>query len=152
MPMIQQFFPRETEAWRHINAISFFPSYRPFPHHKKSFLMSQAGLPLFPIPQQRTTVSYGDVLNTPTLSHDHLPLHGSGSPGSGLSISPDNSLLSSAPISLFSNISSTSSSSFSPGSPQAHAYSQLARQYQDCQQELKKVNHEYGRLKYVFIL
>ena len=113
--------------------------------------MSQADVPAFPITQQDNTLSYGDVLNTPIVSRDRLPLYASGISGSGSSTSPDNSLSSSAPISLFSNSSLSTSSSWSPGSPQPHAYSLLARQYHECQEELKKVNQDYGRLKYVFL-
>lgn len=36
--------------------------------------MSQASFPLFPIPQQHTTVTYSNILNTVTISCDHLPL------------------------------------------------------------------------------
>jgi hypothetical protein len=131
------------------------------PHWKKSSLMSQAEFPLFPLPQQHTTASYGDILKTPSLSRDRVPLPGSGSSdnvfsfpghlGSGSSISPDSSLFSSAPISLYNNASLTPSSSLSPGSPAIHAYTQLARQYQLSQEELKKVNQEYARLKYVYL-
>jgi hypothetical protein len=120
--------------------------------------MSQADFNMFPLSQQHTTVSYGDVLNTPTISRDHMSLQGSGSLdsvttlsghlGSGSSVSPDNSLFSSAPISMYTN-TSLSGSSLSPGSPQAYAYTRLARQYQQSQEELKKINQEYGRLKYV---
>ena len=68
--------------------------------------------------------------------------------GSGSSTSPDNSLLSPAQISLYTN-TLTDSSSLSPLSPQAHAYTQLTRQYQQCQDNLKKVNQDYECLKYV---
>jgi hypothetical protein len=121
--------------------------------------MSQAGFPLFPLPQQHTTVSYGDILNTLTISHECAPLHGSGSSdslssltghfGSNSSTSLDNSLLSSAPISLYTNTSLTASSSVSPRSPQTYAYTQLARQYQQCKEELKKIDQEHRCLKYM---
>jgi hypothetical protein len=116
--------------------------YSPTPHQKKSALMSQAGLPLFPIPQQYTMVPFGDILNTPSVSHDHM--HGSGS-----SMSPKSSLLSLAPTSLYTNSPLTDSPGLSPGTPQIHVYTQLACQYQQCQEELKKVNQEYAWLKYV---
>ena len=142
----------------HINAILFFSVIHFSPTTRKAPLMSQSGFPLFPLPEQHSTVLYGDILNTPTVSCDCVPLHGSGSsntsaslPGhlrSGSSISPNNSLLSSAPISLYTD-TSLSASSLSPGSPQLHAYTQLTCQYQQCQEELKKVNQKYGRLKYV---
>jgi hypothetical protein len=148
----------------HINAIAFFFLFSTFPppsHWKKSSLMSQAEFTLFPLPQQHTTVSYGDVLKTPSISRDRVPLPGSGSSdnviafpghlGSGSSISPDNSLFSSAPISMYSNASLTPSSSVSPGSPEIFAYTQLVRQYQQSQEELKKINQEYARLKYVYL-
>lgn len=119
--------------------------------------MSQAGFPLFPPPQQHTAVLYGNNLNTPNTSCDRVPLRGSGSSdglisfpghlGSVSSVSPDNSLLSPAPISVYTNSSLTDSSSLSPGSPQMHAYTQLACQYQQCQEELNKVNQEHERLK-----
>ena len=128
------------------------------PHRKKSSLMSHSDFPQFPFPQQNSTVSYGDILKTPIISRDRVPLHGSGSSDSILSfpghlggspISPDNSLFSSASLSLVSNASLTPSPTLSSG-PQMHAYTQLARQYQQSQDELKQVNHEYGRLKYVY--
>ena len=120
--------------------------------------MSQTSFPLFSLSQQHTMVLYGDIMNTPTISHNHMPLHGPSSSdsltplpgclGSSSSISPDNSLLLSALISLYTNISLTSSS-LSPRSPQSYAYTQLTRQYQQCQEELKRTNYEYGCLKYV---
>ena len=153
---MQRFFQHVRHGLSHKRNPFFF--CRPFfPHHKKGSLMSQSGFPLFPLPEQHSTVSYGNILNTPMVSRNRVPLHGSGSsdsfaslPGhlrSGSSISPDTSLLSP----LYTNTSLTGSSSLSPGSPQAYAYTQLARQYKQCQEELKKVNQEYGRLKYVFI-
>jgi hypothetical protein len=112
--------------------------------------MSQAGFPLFQLPQQSTTLPLGDVLNTPTVSRERAhPLLGS-TLESASSLSPDNTLLSSASISFFSdpNLStSTSLSNFSPGTPQPHAYTQLVRQYQQSQDDLKKTQEEYGRLK-----
>jgi hypothetical protein len=107
--------------------------------------MSQSSFPLFPLSQQHTTGSYGDLLSTPTVSRDRIPQLGSGSSGSASSL--DNSLLSLGPISLFSDTSMSSSSSFGTESPQIHAYTQLARQYQQTQDELKKTHQEYGRLK-----
>jgi hypothetical protein len=52
---------------------------------------------------------------------------------------------------MYSNASLTPSSSVSPGSPEIFAYTQLARQYQQSQEELKKINQEYARLKYVYL-
>jgi hypothetical protein len=114
---------------------------------RKSSLM--ASFPLFPLPQQDTTASFLDLLNTPQapVSHDRVPRTGSGS--SGQAITLDQSLLSSSPVSLFTDSSMTTSSSFSPGSPQMHAYMQLARQCQQTQDNLKKANEEYARLKYM---
>jgi hypothetical protein len=122
--------------------------------------MSQAGFTLFPLPQQHTMVLYGDLPNTPTVSRDRT-LHGSGSSdsvssltghlGSSSSTSLNNSLLSLAPISLYTNTSLTASSSLSPGSPETYAYTQLAHRYQLCQEELKKLDQEHRRLKYVSI-
>jgi hypothetical protein len=141
----------------HKQTRSFFFCRPSFPHQKKGYLMSQAGFSLFPPSQQHSIISYGDILNTPVTSRDRMDLHGSGSSdsitslpghfGSGSSLSPDTSLLSPAPISLYTSSSLTTSSS--PGSPRRHAYTHLARQFQQCQEELKKINHEYGRLKYV---
>jgi hypothetical protein len=108
--------------------------------------MSQANFPLFPLTQQHTMISYGDVLNTPATSRDRVPLHGSGTSGSASSL--DHSLLSPSPISLFTDSPMTTSSE----SPQMYAYTQLARQYQQSQDDLKKVNQEYGRLKYMRII
>jgi hypothetical protein len=115
--------------------------------------MSQSDFPPFPLSQQNATLSYGNTVNTPTfsrdLARDRLSLLGSGSSGSTVSL--DSSLLSSAPISLFSDTSLGTLSSFGADSPQRHAYTQLARQYQQAQDELKEVNTEYKRLKYVHI-
>ena len=134
----------------------FFPVVNLSPTRKKASVMSQAGFNLFPLSQHQATVSYSDILNTLTISRDRVSLGSSdsvtalsGHLGSGSPISPDNSLLSSAPISLFTNTPLSISSSLSPGSPQTYAYTQLVRQYQQSQEELKKVNQEYGHLKYV---
>src|SRR6266576_5085673 len=128
----------------HINMIPFFFCCQSFPHQKKSSLMSQVSFPLFPFPQQHTTVSYGDILNTSTVSCDHVPLHRSSSLDSLTSLtghlrsgsftSPDNSLLSSAPISLYTNTSLSAFSSLSPRCPQTYAYTELVHQYQQCQE------------------
>jgi hypothetical protein len=107
--------------------------------------MSQSILPLFPLPQQHTTGSFGDILSTPTLPCDRVSLLGSGSSGSASSL--ENSLLCSTPVSLFTDTSMASTSSFGAESPQIHAYTQLARQYQQSQDELKKTLREYSQLK-----
>ena len=41
---------------------------------EKNPLMSQAGHPLFQFPQENTMVSYGSILNTPSIARDHAPL------------------------------------------------------------------------------
>ena len=148
----------------HINvSFRFFLSSIFPPAKKTSLVMSQANFSLFQFPQQHSLNSHGNldgnILSTPTVSRGRVPLHGSGSSdsivslpghlGCGPSISPDNSLLSPASISLYTHSSMTDSSSLSQGSPQMDAYTQLARQYQQSQNELKKINQDYGRLKYV---
>jgi hypothetical protein len=100
--------------------------------------------PLFPLSQEQTSGSYADILSTPTISRDRASLLGS---GSSFSASLLDSSFSGA-TSLFTDASSaTSFSSLGPESPQIHAYTQLARQYQQSQDELKKALQEHAQLK-----
>ena len=139
-----------------INTILFFfLSSLLSPHPEKIASMTQASFPPFQIPQENSTL-YGDIPNTPNITRDRVSLPGSasqdntslsGNLGSISSVSSDNSLLSSAPISLYANLSPATS--WSPGSPDIHTYTQLVRQYRYCQEELKKTKQEHERLKYV---
>ena len=102
--------------------------------------MSQANFPLFPLTQQHTMISYGDVLNTPATSRDCVPL--------GLHCHWTILYCLRPSISLFTDSSMTTSFE----SPQMYTYTQLVCQYQQSQDDLKKVNQEYGQLKYMRII